>query len=117
MTMSLLWNERCDDAIARGEKPYMYSAFCREHRAWAQRHDVRMRVEHKPAESIQVDQVGAIGGVVDPDTGEILRTVRSFTCRKRPYRSHRLFHFLVFSLKQVGYGDLETACDNVELVD
>ena len=37
MTMSLLWNEYCDGAIARGEEPYMYSAFCREHRAWAQR--------------------------------------------------------------------------------
>ena len=55
MTMSLLWNEYCDAAIAKGEEPYMYSAFCREHRAWAQRHDVRMRIEHKPAETIQVD--------------------------------------------------------------
>lgn len=25
MTMSLLWNEYCDDAVARGEEPYMYS--------------------------------------------------------------------------------------------
>ena len=49
MTMSLLWNEYCDDAIARGEEPYMYSAFCREHRAWAQRHDVRMRIEYYAA--------------------------------------------------------------------
>lgn len=35
MTMSLLWNEYCDATIARGEEPYMYSAFCREHRDWA----------------------------------------------------------------------------------
>lgn len=32
MTMSLLWNEYCDASIARGEEPYMYSAFCKEHR-------------------------------------------------------------------------------------
>ena len=53
-TMSLLWNEYCDAAIAKDEKPYMYSAFCREHRSRAQRHDVRMRIEHKPSEAIQV---------------------------------------------------------------
>ena len=38
MTPSLLWNEYCDAAVSRGEEPYMYSAFCREYRAWAQAH-------------------------------------------------------------------------------
>lgn len=36
MTLSLLWNEYCDSAVSRGEEPYMYSAFCREYRKWAQ---------------------------------------------------------------------------------
>lgn len=35
MTMSLLWNECCGNAAARGEGPYMYSALCRECRSWA----------------------------------------------------------------------------------
>ena len=86
MTMSLLWNECCDGAIARGEEPYMYSAFCREHREWAQRHDVRMRIEHKPAESIQVDWVGDTGEVIDPDTGEVLK-VYVFAARL-PYSNY-----------------------------
>lgn len=86
MTMSLLWNEYCDDAIARGEEPYMYSAFCKEHREWAQRHDVRMRIEHKPAETIQVDWVGDTGEVVDPDTGEILRVYVFAACL--PYSNY-----------------------------
>ena len=86
MTMSLLWNEYCDAAIARGEEPYMYSAFCREHRDWAQRHDVRMRIEHKPAETIQVDWVGDTGEVIDPDTGEILKVYVFAACL--PYSSY-----------------------------
>ncbi len=73
MTLSLLWNEYCDSAVSRGEEPYMYSAFCREYRKWAQAHDVRMRIDHRPAETIQVDWVGDTAEVVDPDTGELLR--------------------------------------------
>ena len=86
MTMSLLWNEYCDDAIARGEEPYMYSAFCREHRQWAQSHDVRMRIEHRPAEAIQVDWVGDTGEVIDPDTGEVLKVYVFAACL--PYSNY-----------------------------
>ena len=86
MTMSLLWNEYCDASIARGEEPYMYSAFCKEHREWAQRHDVRMRVEHKPAAAIQVDWVGDTGEVVDPDTGEVLKVYVFAACL--PYSNY-----------------------------
>ena len=73
MTLSLLWNEYCDSAVSRGEEPYMYSAFCREYRKWAQAHDIRMRIDHRPAETIQVDWVGDTAEAVDPDTGELLR--------------------------------------------
>ena len=86
MTMSLLWNEYCDDALARGEEPYMYSAFCKAHREWAQRNDVRMRVEHRPAETIQVDWAGDTGEVVDPDTGEVLKVYVFVGCL--PYSSY-----------------------------
>lgn len=64
----------------------MYSAFCREHRAWAQRHDVRMRVERKPAESIQVDWVGDAGEVVDSNTGEVLKVYVFAACL--PYSNY-----------------------------
>lgn len=42
MTLSLLWNECCDSAVARGEEPYMRCAFCGEYKAWARIHDVRI---------------------------------------------------------------------------
>ena len=51
----------------------MYSAFCRERRDWAQRHDVRMRIERRAAEAVQVDWVGGTGEAIDPDTGEVLK--------------------------------------------
>lgn len=86
MTMSLLWNEYCDSAVARGEEPYMYSAFCKRHREWAQRHDVRMRIDHKPAEAIQVDWVGDTAEVVDPDTGEMLKVFVFAACL--PYSNY-----------------------------
>ena len=32
--------------------------------------DIRMRIDHRPAETIQVDWVGDTAEVVDPDTGD-----------------------------------------------
>jgi len=84
--MSLLWNEYCDASIAKGEEPYMYSAFCKEHRKWAQSRDVRMHIEHRPAETIQVDWVGDTGEVIDPDTGEVLKVYVFAACL--PYSSY-----------------------------
>ena len=57
MTMSLLWNEYCDAAIAKGEEPYMYSAFCQKHRKWAAANKVAMHIDRKPAQEMQVDYV------------------------------------------------------------
>lgn len=34
MTMLTLWREYCEDALASGMEPYLYSAFCQKHRAW-----------------------------------------------------------------------------------
>ncbi|MDU5612495.1 MAG: hypothetical protein E6043_01355 [Slackia sp.] len=80
MTMSLLWDECCDAAIARGEEPCMHSAFCRERRDWAQRRDVRMRIERRAAEAIRVGWVGDAGEAIGPDTGEILKAYVLAAC-------------------------------------
>ncbi len=88
MTMSLLRNECCDAAIARGEEPCMYSAFCRERRDWAQRRDVRMRIERRAAEAVQVDWVGGTGEAIGPDAGEIPKAYVFAAC---PPRSNYLY--------------------------
>lgn len=102
MTMSPLWNEYRDAAIARGEEPCMYPAFCRGHRGWAQSHDVRMRIEHRPAEAIQVDWVGDTGGVIDPDTGEVPKVCVFAAC---PPRSSYLYAEGLYKTDEESWAD------------
>lgn len=80
MTMVLLWNEYCEEALACGKQPYMYSAFCKRHREWAAANKAVMRIEHKPATEMQVDYVGDTMEVVDADTGEILKVYVFAAC-------------------------------------
>lgn len=80
MTMTLLWNEYCDEALSAGKEPYMYSAFCEHHRKWASSNRLSMHIDRKPAEQIQVDWVGDTMEVVDPDTGEVLKVYVFVAC-------------------------------------
>ncbi len=54
VTMMLLWSEYCDQALAAGKEPYMYSAFCEKHRVWANKTKAAMRLEHKPGYEMHV---------------------------------------------------------------
>lgn len=58
VTMMVLWGEYCENAVASGHEPYMYSAFCQHHRQWAASQKVAMHIEHKPGQEMQVDWVG-----------------------------------------------------------
>ena len=74
VTMSLLWNEYMERAVLAGKMPYMYSAFCRRHRTWADSNpEIAMHIEWRPGEWTQVDWAGDPMEVLDPDTGELLR--------------------------------------------
>lgn len=68
VTLSLLWSERCESALASGKEPCMCSAFCRQHRSWAAANGVAMRIERKPAREMQVDYVGDTMEVLDEAT-------------------------------------------------
>ena len=58
----------------------MYSAFCERHRKWVMSHKTAMRIAHKPAEQMQVDDVGDTMEVVDMDTGEVLKVYVFAAC-------------------------------------
>ncbi len=73
VTLTLLWSEYCDDALSRGEEPYMLTAFNSHHRKWMAEQGASMHIEHGIGEAIQVDWVGDTLSVIDPDTGEILK--------------------------------------------
>jgi len=57
VTLMVLWSEYCDEALASGKEPYMYSAFCQKHRKWAAANKVAMHIDRKPAQEMQVDYV------------------------------------------------------------
>ena len=80
MTMLTLWREYCEDALASGMEPYLYSAFCQKHRAWAAANKVSMRIERKPAQEMQVDYVGDTMEVLDADTGEARKVYVFVAC-------------------------------------
>lgn len=80
MTMTLLWNEYCDEATSAGKEPFMYSAFCQRHRRWAASNRITMHIDRRPAEQIQVDWVGDAMEVADPDTGELLKVYVFVAC-------------------------------------
>ena len=73
VTLTLCWNEYCDEAVACGKQPYQYSAFCSQYHAWVKAHSPVMHIQHKCAERIEVDWSGDPVEYFDPDTGEALK--------------------------------------------
>lgn len=69
MTLTLCWNEYCEEAVASGGEPYQYSAFCQLQRKWAEANAFTMRVGCKRGEKIEVDWAGDAMEYFDPDTG------------------------------------------------
>jgi transposase len=86
VTLSLCWSEYCKKAIAAGEEPYQYSAFCQHYRNWAQANQVVLHIERRPAEQIMVDWAGATMETVDRTTGEISKVYIFVACL--PYSSY-----------------------------
>lgn len=78
--MTVLWAEYCESSPASGKEPCMYSAFCQKHCEWAQAGKAVMRIERKPAQEMQVDYVGDTLGVLDLDTGEMLKVYVFAAC-------------------------------------
>lgn len=86
MTMTLLWNEYCDSALQSGKQPLMFTQFCARQKKWGDAHSLSMHIERKPAEQIQVDWVGDIMQLCDPDTAELTRAYVFVACL--PYSSY-----------------------------
>ena len=73
MTMTLLWSEYCECALASGQEPYQYTAFCSHHKQWALENKISMHIERRPGEQIQTDWAGDTIQVSDPDSSEPLK--------------------------------------------
>jgi transposase len=72
VTLSLLWNEYCEECRVSNEIPLMYSQFCYYYQQYAQKTKATMHVHRKPGEQLEVDWAGQTACIVDSGTGEII---------------------------------------------
>jgi transposase len=70
VTLSLLWNEYCENCRMEGSRPLMYTRFCYHYQEFAAKYKATLRIEHKPGERLEVDWAGDTASLVDNVSGE-----------------------------------------------
>jgi len=73
VTLTLLWDEYCNDCKQNGEIPYAFTQFRFHYHRYVQTTKATMHINHKPGEQLEVDWAGGTASVIDKDTGEILK--------------------------------------------
>jgi hypothetical protein len=58
VTLSLLWNEYCENCRMEGSRPLMYTQFCYYYQQFAAQNKATLHLEHKPGEGMEVDWAG-----------------------------------------------------------
>ncbi|WP_088187072.1 IS21 family transposase [Desulfosporosinus sp. FKA] len=72
VTLTLLWEEYCNECRQNGEIPYAFTQFRFHYHRYVQTTKATMHLTHKPGEQLEVDWAGQTASVVDRDTGEKL---------------------------------------------
>ena len=72
VTLSLLWNEYCEQCRINHEIPLQYAQYCNYYRKFAVTNKATMHISRKPGEQTEVDWAGQTASIVDRDTGEII---------------------------------------------
>ena len=70
VTLTLLWEEYCEECRQNGEIPYAFTQFRFHYHRYARTTKATMHLHHKPGEQMQVDWAGQTAAIVDTDTGE-----------------------------------------------
>jgi len=70
VTLSLLWNEYCEECRRAGEIPLMYAKFCLYYREFALKTKATMHIDRKPGDPMEVDWAGQTAHLVDTDSSE-----------------------------------------------
>lgn len=73
VTLSLLWNEYCEECRLSNEIPLMYSQFCHYYQQFVTKTKATMHIVRKPGEQLEVDWAGKTAEIIDRDTGEIIK--------------------------------------------
>jgi transposase len=74
VTLSLLWVEYCEECRISGKIPYKSTQFYKYYREFAQKHKATMIVHRKPGDVMEVDWAGDPAHIIDPTTGELVKT-------------------------------------------
>ena len=72
VTLSLLWNEYCEQCRGHNEIPLKYVQYCNYYRHFAFTTKATMHIDRKPGEQTEVDWAGQTATMIDRDTGEII---------------------------------------------
>jgi len=80
MTLSVLWEEYYASAVARDERPYLYSRFCELYAEHKSDLGVKGRKAHVPGDLGEFDYAGKTMGVADELTGELTTAYLFVAC-------------------------------------
>jgi transposase len=72
VTLTLLWEEYCNECRQNGEIPYAFTQFRQYYHRYANTEKATMRLTHKPGEVMEVDWAGQTAAVADRMRGEII---------------------------------------------
>src|SRR5215469_15960707 len=70
VTLSLLWNEYCENCRMEGTRPLMYSRFCFHYQEYAVKNKATLHIHHKPGDRMEVDWAGDTAFILHNITGE-----------------------------------------------
>ena len=74
VSRKLLWTGYMEDCRANDEEPLMYSQFCYHIQQDEQKRRATMHISRKPGEQVEVDWTGDPTTIIDPNTGEIIKS-------------------------------------------
>lgn len=72
VTLSLLWNEYCDQCRNNKEIPLKYTQFCYYYHNFEFKTKATMHINRKPGEQTEVDWAGQTAMIIERDSGEII---------------------------------------------
>ena len=72
VTLSLLWNEYCEQCRINNEIPLKYTQYCHYYRKFVITTRATMHISRKPGEQTEVDWAGQTATIIDRDSGEII---------------------------------------------
>ena len=73
VTLSLLWVEYCEQCRQTGERPYQSTQFNKYYADYMHKTKATMHLNHKPAETMQVDWAGQTACLQETDTGGTIK--------------------------------------------